>query len=93
MTKFNMLGKIVCCYLKQIIGFLKQKDPINFWTISEKVATGSLLIEAEIGGRRFIRFSTIDRSVLFSDSGQALSSVFTHQKLNFVYHYFFKAQL
>ena len=31
-----MLGKIVCCYLKQFIGFLKQKDPINFWTISEK---------------------------------------------------------
>ena len=52
-----------------------------------------LLNEAEIGGRRFIRFSTIDRSVLFSDSGRALPSVFTHQKLNFVYHYFFKAQL
>ena len=33
MTKSNMLGKIVCCYLKQFIGFLKQKDPINFWTI------------------------------------------------------------
>ena len=49
--------------------------------------------EAEIGGRRFIRFSTIDRSVLFSDSGRALPSVFTHQKLNFVYHYFFKSQL
>ena len=46
MTKFNMLGKIVCCYLKQFIGFLKQKDPINFWTISEKVATGLSRSEA-----------------------------------------------
>ena len=55
--------------------------------------TVMLLNEAEIGGRRFIIFSTIDRSVLFSDSGRALPSVFTHQKLNFVYHYFFKAQL
>lgn len=36
MTKSNMLEKIVCCNLKQFIGFLKQKDPINFWTISEK---------------------------------------------------------
>ena len=32
--------------------------------------------------------STTDKSVLFSDSGQALLSV-----LNFVYHYFFKSQL
>ena len=31
-----MLDKIVCCYLNQFIGFPKQKDPINFWTISEK---------------------------------------------------------
>ena len=32
--------------------------------------------------------STTDKSVLFSDSGQAFLSV-----LNFVYHYFFKSQL
>ena len=35
--------------------------------------------------------STTDRSVLFSDSGRALPSVFAY--LNFVYHYFFKSQL
>ena len=35
MTKSNMLNKIVCCNLNQFFGFLKQKDPINFWTISE----------------------------------------------------------
>ena len=49
MTKSNMLGKIVCCYLKQFIGFLKQKDPINFWTISEKVATGIQASKAVVG--------------------------------------------
>ena len=49
MTKSDMLGKIVCCYSKQFIGFLKQKDPINFWTISEKVATGIQASKAVVG--------------------------------------------